>query len=281
MNSSRNDAFLEGKKALVEAYVEEVTETLELDKPPKIEFCPGYTPMGQEALACIDVVLKIVYISIIHLRTMSFEEIKKNVAHELVHLIETEHTPEFYRILNNLLQGSWKPTFTSGLVMIDGNKKIEISKESKKKIDKTQCNYHQCKNKSKLKRCIHCRGYFCEEHYKPSPPIFPNFDYPRKHIEWELSKKEKTHPCPNYYNYLLRKKKEFIIKYEDSMNSMGNWVKYYRSSVEYKQKNKPVLGSTRTINSDKTSSKWKFILIVLSIIAFVTVLLLIKNILGV
>ena len=225
MNPTVGDAFLEGKKALVESFVEEIKEILELKDFIKIIFCPGYTSSGPNALACIEPLSMTMEISLIHLKDMSIEKIKEVVAHEITHKFVHGHNAEFHRRLNELLQGSWKPTFTSGLIMTDGNKKIEISKEEpNKKPIKTICNYHQCKKKTNLKRCVHCRGYFCEDHIKPSPPIFPNFDYPRKKVEWELSKKENTHPCPPYYDYLLRKKKELIKKYEESFNRMDGLI---------------------------------------------------------
>jgi hypothetical protein len=95
-----------------------------------------YTPSGQGALACIDTVSHTIYISDVYLGKMSLEEIRKTIAHEITHEYKLEHTPEFYKRLNEILSATWKPRFTSGIVMVDGS----ATRETKPIIQKEEIN---------------------------------------------------------------------------------------------------------------------------------------------
>jgi hypothetical protein len=139
------NAIDEGKKALVDEFVKQIKDILKLKDEINVIFCPQYTSMGRKALACIEPSTMTMEISMIHLRKMGIEEIKKVVAHEITHKFELEHNPEFERRLNELLSGIWTPTFASGITMIDGNRPVKKYDKSKKKdkpeIDKTRCAY--------------------------------------------------------------------------------------------------------------------------------------------
>lgn len=224
-----DDSFLEAKKRLVESLTRQFEKLLGLDTDSvTINYCEGYTSLGREALACIQPETRNMQISLIHLNNMSKEEIKKTVAHELIHIFEREHTPTFYKLLNELLMGAWTPEGATGIVSINGGKHVDKKpkKAFKEEIDKAVCNKHSCDSKNNLKRCIHCKGYYCERHLNPIPPSFPNFDYPNKFYEWK--NKEKGHPCVSYVDYLNKKEKERKMKYELALKSNGK-VKYISS----------------------------------------------------
>ena len=224
LTNNSTEAIDEGKKVLVEEFVKQLKDALELKDDINVVFCPQYTSMGRNALACIEPTTMTMQISIIHFRKMGIEEIKKVVAHEITHKFELEHNPEFERRLNELLSGTWTPTFASGITIIDGNRPVKKYDKPKKKekpeIDKTRCAY--CGNTVRLIQCKHCKDYFCEEHYNPIQPSMPNFNNPNKIAEWK--NRENTHPCPAYYTYSIRKEKEQIKKIEKSFNKMSGKV---------------------------------------------------------
>lgn len=232
-----DDSFLEAKKRLVESLTRQFEKILGIgENSVTINFCDRYTPSGRKALACIQPETRNLYISLIHLNNMSKEEIKKTVAHELAHIFVRDHTPEFYGLLNELLMGTWTPEGATGIISINGGKHVDKmpKKPEKKKVDKTVCNKNACDSKDKLKRCVHCRGYYCEEHIKPFAPRLPNFDVPNRFYDWKENKN--GHACPAYVDYLTRKEKERIKKYEKSINSMSYYgSKYGHYDTDYSE----------------------------------------------
>lgn len=208
MTKESEDAVMKAKEEMVLNYVNSISKVLQLQRTPPIIFCDGYTSEGPNAIACIDIISCTIQVSRIHLQKQRVEEIKKTVAHEITHLIVPDHTPEFYKILNEILAGTWQPEFSTGLVFIDGGAEVELStqetkKESHPNKDMTYCNYHLCREKTKLLCCPYCKDYFCLDHIKPMPPIFPNFDYPNKFNEQK--NRDTHHPCPSYYDHLVKK----------------------------------------------------------------------------
>jgi len=222
-------ALLKGKEEIFLDYIKILCEALELKRLPQVIFCDGYTPMGPDAKACIDSASWTIWVSCIHLRMMSFEEIKKTAGHELNHLFIGPHNAEFRNKLNELLVATWEPEFTSGLKVIDGGKEVEKpEKQPEKEIDKTECNRHSCNTTTGLECCSYCGGYYCEEHIKPLPPLLPNFDNPEEFIEWKY--REKFHPCPPFYNFLVKKHEDLIKNIEEKFNKM-NALKIKRLNV--------------------------------------------------
>ncbi len=65
------------------------------------------------------------------------------------------------------------------------------------------CDYHLCKRRTKVEKCVHCGSWFCGEHLAPIPPTFPNFvkEYSPEYLRWQ---KGNGHGCPDYYDYLVR-----------------------------------------------------------------------------
>lgn len=221
MSVDSNKKIRDGKEALVLEFVKTIKDKYELDKKLTVVFCDGFTPMGQEALACIEPATGTIYISRIYLNKMGIDEIKKVVAHEITHMFETEHTPAFYKLLNEFLSATWEPDFSTGIISINGSGRVEKPVKKKKEvIDKTVCNRHSCNISTNLKRCRHCRGYYCEEHITPLPPSLPNFDYPNKFNEWK-QRRESHHPCPPFYDYLVRKHKENTKAASESLDRMN------------------------------------------------------------
>ena len=219
MPEGPDNALLKAKEELFLEYIKILCEALELKKLPKVIFCDGYTPMGPNAKACIDSASWTIWVSRIHLRMMSFEEIKKTAGHELNHLFIGPHNAEFRNKLNELLVATWEPEFTSGLKVIDGGKEVEKpEKQSEKEIDKTECNRHSCNITTGLECCSHCGGYYCKEHIKPLPPLLPNFNNPDEFMKWKY--REKFHPCPPYYDFLAKKYEDQIKEMEEKFNKM-------------------------------------------------------------
>ena len=223
MPESLNDAFMKGKEEIALQHVKYLTEKLELKMTPSVAFCDGFTPAGQNALACIDTSTWVIYISRIYLSKMDTAQIKETIAHEMAHLFDPTHEPGFHKKLTDINSALWKPESTSGIIMIDGSGRTEKTpgKTTKPKINKTHCNYHLCRKKTELTQCPHCKGYFCKDCIKPTIPGLPNPDNPKEFYEWKL--KEKCHPCPDYFDYLVEKEKEIIRKAEESLNRMNNF----------------------------------------------------------
>lgn len=301
MKEDFDDAFLKGKEEIVLQHVKFLTEMLELKMTPSVVFCDGFTPAGQKALACIDPATWVIYVSRVYLSKMDATEIRETIAHEITHLFDQSHDPSFDRKLTDIKTALWKPESTSGIIMIDSDRRTDEPDEKPKKkakADKTRCNYHLCRQKTDLKCCIHCRGYFCEDHYKPIPPEMPNFDYPNKFAQWKY--KENYHPCSAYYDYLLRKEKERTKKTEVSFEKMRHYRAYPITKTDIptadrfheKQEEtlktwskdtetKPALEEVSQTKPKKIDAKWKVALIILVIIACASVGLILKTILGI
>ena len=215
------DIFLEAKEEMLIDYIKEIAEILELKKIPSVEFCNGFTSEGQEALACIDIISWKIQVSRNYLRKMTIEQCKHTILHEMSHIFEEEHNPEFYRRLNELSAGTWKPTFTSGLIMINGNQRVikHIPKEKEKsEIDDSVCNHYQhcdlTKDDVKLELCStvcpyanECtaqKGYFCPRHIKPKRP---GVGFNRRDVS-----SEGGHPCPEFAELDIKHEKEMYKK---------------------------------------------------------------------
>jgi len=220
---SLDDAFLKGKEEIVLQHVEYLTEKLELKMTPRVVFCDGFTPAGQNALACIDTSTWVIYISRIYLSKMDTAQIRETIAHEITHLFDPTHEPSFHKKLTDINTALWKPESTSGIIMIDGGRRTDETPEKPKehKIDNTHCNYHLCRKKTELIRCCYCKGYFCIDHIKPVTPGLPNFDLPKNFAEWKDN--EGCHACPDYYDYHVEKEKDRTRRIEESLNRMSSW----------------------------------------------------------
>ena len=236
MAESLDDAFMKGKEEIALQHVKYLTEKLELKMTPRVVFCDGFTPAGQNALACIDTATWTIYISRVYLSQMDATQIKETIAHEITHLFDPTHDPSFHKKLSDINSTLWKPESTSGIVWIDGGRRTEETpdKPTKRKINKIRCNYHLCRKKTELIQCCHCKDYFCIDHIRPVLPCLPNFDMPKEFADWK--DKDKCHPCPDYYYYLVEKDKERIRKTEESLNRMNNLgFRYERVEITKKE----------------------------------------------
>jgi len=83
------------------------------------------------------------------------------------------------------------------------------------------CEYHLCKRRTKVERCIHCGKFFCIEHLHPISPTFVNFnkDHSQDYEKW---RQENGHPCPDYYDYLIKKKERESDEYGLALDRMSS-----------------------------------------------------------
>lgn len=216
---------LDAKKQLFINAVTQASKDIGLDRSPQIIFCDVYIPNHPtNTRACIDTTSRTIYVSCKYLIDMGYEEIRHTAIHEITHIFNPSHDGNFHRKCQDTRSASWKPESTSGLVMIDGGGRTcleQINKENEEPtIDISRCNYHLCESHdTNLLKCEHCGGYFCLEHIEPYPPMMPKFRVPKKFIKWKESKN--AHPCPDYYDYLVEKEKDFHIRYSRSLDRMN------------------------------------------------------------
>ncbi len=242
MTEEFDDSLLRAKEERFKEFVKLASKIYKLQFVPKIVFHDGYLPDGPDVLAHIYLDSGQICVSRIRLKEMPIEKVKETAFHEVTHLLNASHDTFFHNKLDDVMLATWKPESTSGLLTIDGGRRIEKPVEKNKKeskIDKVRCNYHLCRKKTKLKRCPHCREYFCKEHFKPIPPSMPNFDYPNKFAEWKHE--EHYHPCPAYYDYLVKKEKEKRRKIEESLNKMNRFGVSYDTKFETEASTEPEL----------------------------------------
>ena len=115
--------ILSTKEQLFIDAVQQASDDLDLDIVPKIEFIDGYLPVGERVIACINPVLKVIYVSKKHLMDMGKEDIRATAIHELTHLFHESHDTDFKRTYTEIMSSTWRPFSSSGLVTIDGNKR--------------------------------------------------------------------------------------------------------------------------------------------------------------
>ena len=72
---------------------------------------------------------------------------------------------------------------------------------------KDYCDYHLCEKKGDVEQCPHCKKYFCKEHITPIEPGSYHPEKSRVFVNQIRLGHEKTHPCPDYVDYLEQQKK--------------------------------------------------------------------------
>jgi hypothetical protein len=138
-----------------------------------------------------------------------FEDLEQVMAHEVSHILVQDHGSAFKEQESISSITGWKPG--SGIIHGGlGNHPIE--KERKIKDDKTRCNYHICRKKTKLVRCKYCKNYYCAEHIKPHEPIMYNERTSFDKADW--------HPCVAYATSLDKKQKEANKKYGEALDNL-------------------------------------------------------------
>lgn len=228
-----DDDVLRMKESKFEAFVELASKLYELKYKPRVVFMDGYIPDMPNAMACIDIYSSVIRVSRAYLINMSDEEIKNTAFHEVIHLFNASHDTAFYGKLSDAITGTWEPP--GGVIVIDGNARSDDKKSkklSKPKKNRTYCNYHQCGKKAELVECRYCGGHFCYDHIRAVPPSMRNFNYPNKFVD--LKSLENRHPCAPYFDYLQKKEKEQLERYEEALNRMsgkGRFRYFYRREM--------------------------------------------------
>ena len=72
---------------------------------------------------------------------------------------------------------------------------------------KGYCDYHLCEKKGDVEQCPHCKKYFCNEHITPIEPGSYHPEKSRVFVNQIRLGHEKTHPCPDYVDYLEQQEK--------------------------------------------------------------------------
>ena len=171
------------------------------------------------------------------LSKLSYDDIEETATHEVTHIIEQNHESSFYEQDKITKIGS---TRIGGVYMGGGNDKsikIKDEVEEESEIDKTHCNY--CGKKAKLNQCPHCEKYFCETCFNPKLPgrYTKDRDVTNIFIEHtEFEDEKNNHPCPDYYDYLKKKKEEDDRRYREALartlGSKHNREKYKSEEIE-------------------------------------------------
>jgi len=128
--STIDDSLFEAKKNEFIVYVEEACKFYSLEKRPRIEFVECYVSHGMKALAEIDYINWVMYVSLIYLKDMPQYQMKETAFHEVTHLLDHSHDTGFYNKLKDAITTTWEPDSTSGLTMIDGGKR-KITEDKK------------------------------------------------------------------------------------------------------------------------------------------------------
>ena len=215
--------MLKSKERKFIEYTKEASEFFNLEFIPQVIFFDGFIPEKPNVLADIDIVSKTIRVSRKHLMEMPIEKIKETAFHETTHIFEPSHNTFFKNKLDDSLVTTWKPESTVGIRINDGyHRDVKLDGyDDNEEIENTICDYHLCREKTKLYQCSHCGKYYCEEHIKPIPPSMPNFDYPNKFNEWK--NRENCHPCPSYYDCLVEKEQERIEKCWQALGKLSHY----------------------------------------------------------
>ncbi len=204
------------------------SKALKLPKPPKIKIWDGECPHGKpNELAHIHPDKEIICISTRRLKQMNMEDVEEAATHEVSHMLDISHDYSFKKIHGKVKLKTWKPP--QGIVIENGNIKNEKIVKGRSKTDRTRCNYHLCRKKTKLKKCPYCGGYFCKKHFSPKLPLTREMvDRERSPIlarlyEEEWGKKS-GHPDAVYSGYKLneiaKKEKELTDRIMKALDKM-------------------------------------------------------------
>ena len=107
------------------------------------------------------------------------------------------------------------------------HKKSKKRQHPATKSRKSVCEHHTCKNTENPSLCPHCEKIFCEEHIAPKLPKLLTFYSKGGGIDDELTLRDqnKTHACPDYYDYLEEQHQKKVYETLESLDRIGG--KYY------------------------------------------------------
>jgi predicted nucleic acid binding AN1-type Zn finger protein len=225
MNSEKfNEELLKLKKQKFLEVVLRICKFRNLPKPV-VNF-DGCSDEDEEQLAHMHPELDRICISENQLIKQNMDDIENTAAHEMTHLLEQNHDSGFHseNLTNNI--ASWRPP--GGTVI--GYGKTKRPKKQRKK-DKSRCNYHLCRKKTKLKLCQYCDFYLCKEHTKPKEPVMINLT--SSDMSWKTRKtdSEKSgHPCSGYERFF--RKEDIKQKEEQKQRIYAIFAKTKKLSEE-------------------------------------------------
>ena len=209
--------LLEAKKEAFIDFVKDASKVNGLEKYPRVEFVEGYLE-NPNRLAEINIVYEIIYVSLSHLRIMHMEMVKKVAFHEVTHLMNPNHDPDFYKDLDSSLLAVWEPENKSGLHMQVGNSHHPVFKDEPLPINDKVCNRHDCNCEFTLQQCDYCEKFFCQTHIKPHVPTSMNGG---QLYFYEYQHTVNCHACPPFYDYLREQEKIRDKQYAESLNALS------------------------------------------------------------
>ncbi|HLC86702.1 MAG TPA: hypothetical protein VJH65_00280, partial [Candidatus Nanoarchaeia archaeon] len=147
------------------------------------------------------------------LEIMSEEDIRITATHEVSHLHHIDHGVEFQKTHENLELGAWQPPAGTIGALPENYKLPKKEKEREQRAIKYKCNF--CDKRKKTKKCVHCGGYFCEEHIKPIEPYIGIISESRYRVD-----EKNTHSCFPYSKYLIKKKEKEDEEYSKTLDNL-------------------------------------------------------------
>jgi hypothetical protein len=219
-NTDFDNQLLEAKKLRYINFVEEATSAYDLECKLNVVFVDEYKDDNTKALAWIDVASLTIYVCLLHLREMPVERIRENAFHEVTHIFNQSHDPDFYKIFHDVMLKNWKPGNISGLTMRTGNTgftDVDIKKHEPEVIDTVRCNYHLHREEAELTQCPYCKKYYCEQHIRPKQPHSFNSNEP----DHDYS----GHPCGSF-DLFLKEDIEIKAKYDTEYKLILEFRRY-------------------------------------------------------
>ncbi len=228
-------AILELKKQRFSEVVNRVCKKRNLSVP-RLNF-KGCEGEDENQLAHYHPDLHMICVSEIQLAKLNLEDVEQVAAHEVSHIRVHGHGPNFISEEANSNLSNFRPP--AGAVVVSSNN-TKTFKSKPTREDKTRCNYHICRKKTKLIQCEYCKNWYCGEHMNPFEPS----------IKIRGSAKISGHPCLGYLKYSIEKEKETNEKYKvalaNATRKKGKTTEYYFPDTYVAQPHKETKEKTYT-----------------------------------
>jgi len=204
MKSALEKHVLQLKKNKVIEVVSRICRKRHLPFPSiNFEYC---SEENQYQLAHYHLYTNTICISERQLTIQNLDELEHVVAHEVSHILVQDHSSKFEEQLEISKIGAFQPS--AGVVTIGRTSNLsKIQKKTKLRIDKTRCNYHLCRQKTKIQRCRYCKNFFCKNCLKAKPAGLMRFNTITPDAEEfrRLWQEPGGHPCAPYTVILEQK----------------------------------------------------------------------------
>ena len=112
-------------------------------------------------------------------------------------------------------------------------------------MNKIRCHY--CEEEREVEQCPHCKKYYCSEHINPIEPGSYHPEKSRVFVNQMRLGHEKTHPCPDYVDYLEQQKKIQGRKWSNTLDRLTGRT-HKGEEIEYNED---------TIYQDNVSTEYK------------------------